>query len=103
MTPLTIDDVHRNAQAAIEAGDLHALHLALEDRRSAIAVLTSAPPSQEMATRIVSAIQAGEALNRGLSTLKIRLRTDAARLAMLHTGFATGLSTAPKNHIDCRG
>lgn len=100
---MTIEEANQEALAASERGDLNALDAALKARASAIASLAGSPPSQELAARLTSAIQAGEALSQSLSTLKARLLASASRLTLLQSGLNAVLAAPSKNSIDCRG
>jgi hypothetical protein len=99
---MTLEEANQKALAASERGDLNALDAALKARASAIAALAGSPPSQELAARLTSAIQAGEALSHSLSTLKARLLASACRLTRFQTGLNAVLAP-PKNSLDCRG
>jgi hypothetical protein len=100
---MTIEEAGRQALAAAENGDLNALEAALKARAAAIALLAGTPPSEELAACLASAIQAGDVLNKTLFTLKVRLLTGAARLALILTGLTAGLAPLSGTSIDCRG
>jgi hypothetical protein len=104
---MTLEEAGREAIAAAEAGDLKAVDAALKARAAAIALLAGTPPSEELAARLASAIQAGDALNRCLSTLrsilKVRLLNSTSRLALIRNGLTAGLAPPSRTSIDCRG
>ena len=100
---MTIEEATRLASEAASAADVKALGRALEARAEAIAKLAADPPSEELAVRLRSAIEAGEALQRQINSLKRKLNIEYARLSQIRTGFVTGLRPSPIRKVDCRG
>jgi len=98
---MTLEEADRRALAAAENADVTALAAAMTARATAIASLAGAPASPELATRIASSIEAGAALHHRLSALKVRLRTDHARVARIQSGLVAGRMPA-RNSIDYR-
>jgi len=99
---MTIEEAERSALNAALEGDLTALQAALQARRAAISELARQTPSGELANQLTCAIAGGNAIDRKLSTLKVRLRTNAARIAAIQAG-CTGIDAPSRTHIDCRG
>jgi len=99
---MTIEEAERNALNAASNTDLTALQAALQARGEAISELGRTPPSEELANRLIRAIAVGNALDQKLSTLKVRLRTNAARIAAIQIGW-TGNEASSRTCIDCHG
>ena len=85
---MTIEQANAAAVAASTAGDLDALEQALSDRAEAIRELLESPPSEELASRLRSAIGAGEFIERDLRALQ-------GRIAQLRSGLAAGYASDP--------
>jgi hypothetical protein len=96
---MTIEEADRSALIAAGHGDVIGLRAALQYRARAIASLMRMPPSQELAARLARTIASGKLLDQKLSTLKMRIRTDAARFAAIQ---ASGIEAPSRSLIDCR-
>jgi hypothetical protein len=99
---MTLEEADRRALAAVENGDLAALQAAIAARASAIAALAGTPASPELAGRLASSVDAGASVHDKLSGLKVRLRTDRARVARMQAALLAGLAPA-RTSIDLRG
>lgn len=81
---MTIEQATEQAVAAVEAGDLEALHEALKQRAACI-------PSVTDPARLKAVIDAGESLARDLRLLQVKLRIDANRLTQIHSALLNGM------------
>jgi len=99
---MTIEQAEQSALDAASQGDLNALQAALQARRAAISEFSRIPPSEKLADRLTCAIANGNSLDQKLSTLRVRLRTNAARIAVIQAG-CSGIDAPPRARIDCRG
>jgi hypothetical protein len=99
---MTIEETTCDALSATEEGDLAALTAALNRRASAVALLGRMPPSQELASRMDSAIALGKILDQRMSALKARIRSDTARLASIEAVATSAEDAPPPSVINCR-
>jgi hypothetical protein len=100
---MNLEQATERVAAAVAAQDIEAIDAALEARAHAIAELAGATPSRELETRLTAAIEAGEAIHRNLSAIKLQIGFEGARLAQLEAGFAAGIRRRPAPCIDYRG
>ena len=97
---MTLEQASSEALAAALAGDLDALHAALEARAEAIIRLESRP---ETIARIKQGQRAGEEIAAAIFAFKQRIGFDSARLAQLQTGLNRGWGGSPTARLDFRG
>lgn len=88
---MSFEQATEKMRAAIAAGDLDALKLALEARAEALA--SGARPTP-------SAIEAGERALLDLWALKRGLAVESARVAQLR---GSSMEARPRPHVDCKG
>jgi len=97
---MTLEQANQRALAAVAAGNLEDLRLALEARAAAIAEI---PVTAENAPRLQAALEAGESLARDLRLLKPKIGIDASRIAQIQSAMLAGLGATERRRINFRG
>lgn len=100
---MTLEQANESALAAAEAGDLLTLEQALHFRAQALAHLKHAPPSEQLAERMVQALKAGESIEQAVCALKQRIGFETARLTQLESGLTAGLGVSRRTRISYCG
>lgn len=107
LSMMSLEHATGRVAAAVAAQDIEGINVALEARAAAIMELAGTAPSAELAdemvARLTAALQAGEAIHRDLSAMKLRIGFESARLAQFETGFVAGVRRRPSPRIDYRG
>jgi hypothetical protein len=100
---MTLEQTTWRVIAAAEALDPAALETAAKERATAIAALSSVPPTPALLDQVAASIAAGEEAKRALRAIKQRIRKDSRRLAHIQTGFLRALTPVASHQVDCEG
>ncbi len=100
---MTLEQTTQRILAAASAQDLAALEAASKLRQSAIAAISSAPPTPLLRNAVAASIAAGEEAKRAIRVIKQRIRNESRRLSNIETGFVRALRPLAAHQIDCKG
>lgn len=100
---MTLEQTTEWVLRAAEEQDLAVLQAASKERRSAIAMLSSIPPTPALRDAIVQSIAAGKEARRAIHAIRHRLRKDGRRLMSIEQGFLRTLAPVAEHRVDCSG
>jgi hypothetical protein len=100
---MTLEQTTQRILLAVEAQDLEMLQAAAKERETAIASLSSIPPSPALHEAITASIAAGEEAKLAIRAIQQGIRKDSRRLANIEHGFLRAILPTVKRQIDCQG
>jgi hypothetical protein len=100
---MTLEQTTEWILRAASAQDLEGLRAAGEERQSAIAALSSVPPTQALRDAVAASIGAGKEARRAIHAIRQQLRKEGRRLANIDRGFLRTQTPAAAHRIDCQG